>query len=160
MRQLLFVLLVALLSSAAFATPYAEYNPATGDVTLKELNGLFEFQFNSKNGLLNKTIAGQSPHYSPTNAVAPVVSDAYVNGPGYILRWTPSPGETQLNFDSLTILHAVQPFTPHLNELQFATRFSGDRGLLLRELRVVPEPSTIAILGVGLLALAALRGRA
>jgi len=160
MRQLLFVLsLLSLQPALAKAAPFAEYNPATGDVTLKELSGLVEFQFNSKNGLLNKTISAQPPLYSPPNAVAPVVSDTYVNGPGYILRWTPAPGETQFKFNSLTILQAVQTLTPHVNELQFAARFSGDRGFPLWELRIVPEPSSVALTSAALIGLAALRRR-
>ena len=161
MKQLLciFFSLAILPATAIKAAPFAEYNPATGDIALKELGGVAEFQLNSKNGLLNKTIVAQPPIYLPSMAPAPVISDAYINGPGYILRWTPSLGEPQFKFQTLTVLHAVPPLTPHVNELQFSARIFGERLSVLRELRVVPEPTTFALAGAALIGLAALRRR-
>lgn len=158
MRLSLFVLflLASLPAAAVKAAPFAEYNPATGDVTLRGLTGLVAFSFNSKFGFLNKDLANLPPQYSPPDAPPPLVDDAHSGGPGYLVQWKPGLGETQILFDSLYLPEAVTPFTPIRNELQFAARFPSDSSTRHWEIRIVPEPAStsLALCGIAVMGLA------
>ena len=158
MRQSLFVLilLASLPAAMVHAEPYATYNPLTGDVVLKELRGQARAVLSSTSGLLRTSVLSETPEIIPPDAQLPNMGSASAFTERFGIVWlisAPLQPKVPFDFDSLTFAKAVPPWTPVADLAMFA----GDD--IQRQIFVIPEPSAIALLGVVLLSLAALRRR-
>ena len=162
MRLFLNVLFVlAILPTTAKAAPFAEYNPATGDILFGGIRGLRVFSIYSKEKKLRGNILGETPIVSPANAALPIAKPAGPSSspqPGvqWVVEWPPY-YRRSFEFDSLLFPAAVPPGTP-TSDL-WGLFWVGDNPALKLEITTVPEPSTIALSGMSLLSLAALRRR-
>jgi hypothetical protein len=155
MRRTLFVLLAALLPGAASAAPFAEYNPANGDIAFQDVyNGLW-VSLTSSTSRLNPSIYSLPVEVVPVNSPLP---RAYgVRGRSASWRQD-GPGTTYLPFNRLTIRSAIEPYTP-LNDLGFV--FHPHDAVIPYgfPIFIVPEPATVALSTCGLFGVAAIRRR-
>ena len=155
MRRLLFVLFLLFVASPPTAMaqvkPYAQYNPATGDIRILECDKAPAIYFGSKSGLNQHPMVWRLPlETTPPGAT------------GFEIAWTPKGVEyvslsgRGLPFTSLIVRGAFLPGTP-ISDVVYADTYRGN--LRFGTVFQVPEPSTLAVGSTSLLALAALRRR-
>ena len=152
MRYFLNVLFVlALLPAVAKAAPFAEYNPATGDIRIREISEISSMNIRSASGALDPDVLDAMLETAPANASKPLMQVNSISG---LLVFHPS---GRFPFTSLTIHGAFLPGTPVADVSYFDTF----RVSALRQGTVVavPEPSSIALTCIGATGLAALRRR-
>lgn len=149
MRQTLFVLflLASLPAAAAQAEPFAEYNPATGDIFFREMIG-------------NGSIVSKSGAWHPNVlASAIVTAPAGLDPPRLSLKYSllTFSGPTAHLLTSMTIRSAIIPGTP-VSDLSY---FDGYQVSSTRQgvIKQVPEPAAAALLTCSAAALGVIRRR-
>lgn len=161
MRQLLFVLLAALPAVAVQAEPFATYDPATGDVVLRNVRDSRSLAFGITHWpyFLNDGEYYEAPIVAPSGSELPE-ADAFRNAEGQLLflewRMARARPTKYIQFDSLT----VNGIVPHGTPIE-ALHFRYDLGGTLNyegDIKLVPEPTTL-VLSLALVRLAALRCR-
>jgi hypothetical protein len=155
MRQLIFVLflLASLPATMARAEPYAQYNPATGDIRFLESDKVWVVYIGSVSGLnLHPAIRSLPLETTPVGVtdfqIAPTL-----RGVQYI-----NPSGRGLPFTSLLVRGAFLPGTP-ISDVRYVDTFDPNRSYRDGRVVEVPEPSTLAAGTMSFLALAARRRR-
>ena len=139
MRHLIFVLfsLATLPAATVKATPYAEYNPATGDIRIREISGIGYMNIRSASGSLNPNVLTAPMETVPVSAARPSMR---VTLPGLTISH-----RGLFPFTSLTIHGAFLPGTP-VTDVSYFDSYrtpSARQGTVVQ----VPEPTSIAIAG-------------
>lgn len=152
MRQLLFVLfLLASLPAAAKAAPYAEYDPTTGDIVIRELRGAISASVWSSATLLRSGILDEPPEISPNDAAVPLVrngSTALFTTLSVAMPWNPPAARVPFAFDSIRLRSLVPPGSAVATLSAF---YSVDESATLpMPIAVVPEPSSVASLAMAM----------
>jgi hypothetical protein len=147
--RLPFILLLLLACSPAVSTsaaPFAQYHPATGDVTFNNVRGQLKLGLFSRSRQLNPDMDMTSIEVSPLGSTPPV-ADGYGGGAGWALL-----PNAPFDFDTLTVHRAVQPFTP-LSDLSMSYHHPGIFMRIEAAVVQVPEPSTLLLSMAGVLGL-------
>jgi hypothetical protein len=146
MRQFIFVLLLlASLPAAAKAVPYAEYDPRTGDIAIRGLNGIANpggrfrmMRFGSISGKLNPLILSSPVEIAPANSLLPQFTMKST-------EWLAMVSTTNwFEFTSIKIPGAFLPGTP-LEDIYYVDTYratSSRQGAVVE----IPEPGGFALL--------------
>jgi hypothetical protein len=152
MRQFLFVLfLLASLPAPAKAAPYAEYDPRTGDIFIRELRGVITASVRSSATLLRSSILDEPPEISPNDAAVPLVQNgsvAWFTNLSVAMPWNPPAARVPFAFDSIRLPSLVPPGTAVATLNAFYGVDASTR--LPMSIVVVPEPSSSALLAMGI----------
>jgi hypothetical protein len=153
MRRLLFAFLVlASLPVTARAVPFAQYNPANGDVVFRDVRGNIKLALWSRSQRLNADIETVAFEVDPAVGTLPVAGGGPWGG-GFSM-----PGFVPFPFDTLTAHGVVQPHTP-LSDLSFTYHAPGVGMRIDAPLVQIPEPSALAIAASSLIGLSLIRRR-
>jgi hypothetical protein len=162
MRQFLFVLfLLASLPAAAKAAPYAEYDPATGDIVIRELRGAITASVRSSVVQLRSGVLSEPADILPSDATLPLVRSGnttakftYLN---VMMPWNPPAPRVPFAFDSIR-LHALVP--PGTAVASLSAFYGVETSTTLpMSIAVVPEPSSVALLAMAMAGGVAVRRR-
>jgi hypothetical protein len=162
MRQLLFVLfLLASLPATAKAAPYAEYDPRTGDIVIRELRGAIAATVRSADVQLRSGILSEPADILPSNAAAPLVRSGNTTAAfthlNVMMPWDPPAPRVPFEFDSITLHSVVPPGTPTATLSAFYDIDSSSS--LPMSIVVIPEPSSVALLAMAVASGMAVRQR-
>ena len=143
------ILLEFLPAAAVKATPYAEYNFATGDIRIRYISGIGQMTIRSASGSLNPDIHSAPVELVPANSAKPSLAAT--------LQALTISHRGKFTFTSLTIRGAFLPGTPVEDVSYFDTYQTTTirRGMVVE----VPEPTAIATIGVSMCGLMAFRLR-
>lgn len=149
-RSLLVVFFLAFLPTSAKATPYAQYDPVTGDIRIREISEIRSLYVRSASGSINPNV-----QMAPFETVPAGTRKLYM---GVITSNEFSVGARgSFQFTSLTIFGAFRPGTPS-SDVSYFDRY-GDMGLRQGAVIAMPEPPASLLAGISLLMAAALRRR-
>ncbi len=152
MRQFLFVLFsLASLPAVAKAAPYAEYDPATGDIVIRELRGAIAASVGSTATLLRSSILDEPPEIFPNDSPVPLLrngSTAFFTVLRVIMPRIPPSPRAPLEFDSIRLRSLVSPGT---SVTTLVASYDTDSSVTFpMSIVVVPETSSAALLGMGI----------
>ena len=162
MRLFLFVLFfLASLPAAAKAAPYAEYDPATGDVVIRELRGAITAFVSSSDVQFRSGILFEPADILPDDAALPLVRSGNAAAGFTLLNvmmpWNPPAPRVPFAFDSIRLHSLVPPGTA----VATLSAFYGveTSTTLPMSIAAVPESSSVALLAMAMAGGMAVRRR-
>lgn len=149
MRHLLLILFLASLPPAiVHAEPFATYNPATGDVTFREVRNVGNVFVRSLSNAWSPDVMMAELMVEPTNAIPPLLSrrQDYLFLTGIPFEYT-----------SVTVKRALLPGTP-IGDLEYWNMYDPS-SILKGSIFEIPEPGALLLAAMAPIAVALYRRR-
>lgn len=156
-RFLFNLFMLASLPAAAYAAPYAQYNPSTGDIRFLDIRDISLIYIRSTSEALNPNIVNAPVNVVPSTLERPTMRLNHGGFDGLTIQYLDPAYRGRLPVTSLTIRGAYLPGTPVADVLYFDTYNA--RGLRQGIVLEVPEPDREILGSLAIVAFAATRSR-